>query len=250
MAPHSKEYMRAYYLANKEKWAYDKEKAAARRADPIKGPRILATNRRSQQRNRVQRLKDTREWRKRNAEHVAEYNKQWHEANNGKALDLNRAWRRDNREKRNGQLRDRYYSDILFRVEITLRNRLKSAIIRRLQKPHDSPPTERLIGCTLDQFIVWIEQHFTEGMTWSNYGKWHIDHARPCCSFDLTDPTQQLECFHYTNLQPLWAIDNCQKSSFWGGFRHHRSHKAAYERRAISRAMPTPDPQIPLEPKL
>lgn len=57
-----------------------------------------------------------------------------------------------------------------------------------------------------------LEQQFTEGMTWENYGEWHVDHIRPCVSFDLSIPEQQQECFHYTNLQPLWAKDNLQKS--------------------------------------
>jgi len=51
-------------------------------------------------------------------------------------------------------------------------------------------------------------------MTWSNYGKgWHIDHIKPCASFDLSNPEQQKICFHYTNLQPLWAIDNIKKGA-------------------------------------
>jgi len=52
-------------------------------------------------------------------------------------------------------------------------------------------------------------------MSWDNYGYrgWHIDHIRPCASFDLTDPEQQRECFHYTNLQPLWWQDNLRKGT-------------------------------------
>lgn len=49
-------------------------------------------------------------------------------------------------------------------------------------------------------------------MSWDNFGEWYIDHIKPCCSFDLTDIEQQKKCFHYTNLQPLWAIDNLKKS--------------------------------------
>ena len=60
-----------------------------------------------------------------------------------------------------------------------------------------------------------LENQFVDGMNWNNYGKngWHIDHIKPCASFDLTDPKQQKICFHYTNLQPLWAIDNLIKHS-------------------------------------
>ena len=54
-------------------------------------------------------------------------------------------------------------------------------------------------------------------MSWDNYGihGWHIDHIRPCASFDLTDPEQQRQCFHYPNLQPLWAFDNLSKNDGW-----------------------------------
>jgi hypothetical protein len=50
-------------------------------------------------------------------------------------------------------------------------------------------------------------------MSWDNYGiaGWHIDHIKPCCTFDLTDLEQQKQCFHYTNLRPLWAKDNLRR---------------------------------------
>lgn len=67
-------------------------------------------------------------------------------------------------------------------------------------------------GCSVDDLILHIESIFLDGMTWDNHGKWHIDHIKPCCAFDLTDPKQQRDCFHYSNLQPLWAVDNLKKS--------------------------------------
>jgi hypothetical protein len=69
----------------------------------------------------------------------------------------------------------------------------------------------------VEQLRQHLEAQFTDGMSWDNYGRdgWHIDHIRPCASFDLTDPEQQRQCFHYTNLQPLWAADNIRKGAVW-----------------------------------
>ena len=61
--------------------------------------------------------------------------------------------------------------------------------------------------------FLWLhlKTKFKEGMTIKNYGDWHVDHIKPCASFDLTDAKQQMLCFNYTNLQPLWAKENLQK---------------------------------------
>ena len=49
-------------------------------------------------------------------------------------------------------------------------------------------------------------------MTWENHGKWHVDHIKPCCTFDFSKEEEQKKCFHYTNLQPLWAEENLVKA--------------------------------------
>ena len=58
-----------------------------------------------------------------------------------------------------------------------------------------------------------LEKQFQKGMTWNNYGMygWHIDHIIPCSAFNLNLESEQRKCFNYTNLQPLWAIDNIKK---------------------------------------
>ena len=67
----------------------------------------------------------------------------------------------------------------------------------------------------MEELKIHIEGKFVEGMTWENHGSWHLDHVRPCCSFDLKNEEEQKKCFHYTNLQPLWAVENLSKQAWF-----------------------------------
>jgi hypothetical protein len=73
------------------------------------------------------------------------------------------------------------------------------------------------LGCSIDFLKQHLEKLFSFGMSWDNYGEWHIDHKRPIASFDLRLEEDCQKCFHYSNLQPLWAIDNFKKNSSWEG---------------------------------
>ena len=90
-----------------------------------------------------------------------------------------------------------------------LRTRIYSAIMNgNGQKAYSSV---ELLGCTINHCRIHLERQFSEGMSWNNHGEWHIDHRKPCAVFDLTDSDEQKKCFHYTNLQPMWADENIAK---------------------------------------
>jgi hypothetical protein len=76
--------------------------------------------------------------------------------------------------------------------------------------------SSKLLDCNFGELKMYLESKFLPGMTWDNYGEWHIDHIKPCAIFDLTDLEQRKQCFHYSNLQPLWAIDNIKKGAKYG----------------------------------
>ena len=107
--------------------------------------------------------------------------------------------------------RQRSCSDTGFRLLKSMRHRVHLALKSRDSSKASS--TTVLIGCTIEELKHHLESKFTSGMTWENYGKWHVDHIRPCASFDLNNPEEQKVCFHYSNLQPLWARDNIVKGS-------------------------------------
>jgi hypothetical protein len=91
--------------------------------------------------------------------------------------------------------------------------------------------TFELIGCTIEQLKQQFELQFKPGMSWKNHSRngWHIGHIRDCCSFDLTDPEQQRQCFHYTNLEPQWAGDNLSKPRDKKG--NNYGHQSSNQRR-------------------
>ena len=104
--------------------------------------------------------------------------------------------------------KDRCARDPAYHMLRRLRCRLRAAT-----KANKCASTLELTGCTSQQLRGHLESQFHDGMTWDNRHKWHIDHIRPCAAFDLTDESEQRACFHYSNLQPLWARDNLSKGS-------------------------------------
>lgn len=70
------------------------------------------------------------------------------------------------------------------------------------------------LGCSIEEFIIYIEGLFTEGMTWENYGRggWCLDHVIPIDYFVKND-LDIWKANHYLNLQPLWWEDNLKKSN-------------------------------------
>jgi hypothetical protein len=96
------------------------------------------------------------------------------------------------------------------RLAVHQRARIYAALRRGWIKK--SANTRDLLGCGYPELRAYLESQFRPGMTWENYGPvWHVDHRKPCASFDLTDPVQQQACFHHTNLQPLFAEENLKK---------------------------------------
>jgi hypothetical protein len=119
-------------------------------------------------------------------------------------------WWSDNRERLNARSRERRASDPSFKIRCNLRARL-SMLVRKSATSKTSR-TFDLLGCSLPSFMIYLESKFEIGMAWGNYGKWHIDHIMPCAIFDLTKVDHQKRCFHFSNMQPLWAVDNRRKS--------------------------------------
>lgn len=107
--------------------------------------------------------------------------------------------------------KERRKTNPAYHIKQTLRHALWEALKGRKKSRH----LMELLGCTIEELILHLEKQFQIGMTWENYGQlgWEIDHIHPCASFNFSNPEQLATCFHYTNLQPLWGMDNLRKSN-------------------------------------
>lgn len=112
--------------------------------------------------------------------------------------------------------RERHYrrqNNIQYRLANTLRCRLRHALHGRVK----SGSAVRDLGCSVDFLIKHFESQFLPGMNWSNYGIgikcWTIDHIIPMYLVDLSLPENQLKVCHYTNLRPMWFLDNIKRYS-------------------------------------
>ena len=133
-----------------------------------------------------------------NSERIAAYKKAYREAN----LEELSAYQLEYK-------RNRYSNDPIFRQIDNTRCHLRDILHGR--RSHQ--PTLDLLGCTRQEYRDHLESQFTDGMSWSNYGEWHVDHIIPVSAFDQSKLDERAICWHYSNTQPLWAEDNAAKGA-------------------------------------
>ena len=205
----SKERSKKYYIINKEK--------------------IKKKNKEYYSKNKEKIKEERKEYYSNNKEGIKKRGKKYRKKNIEKVKAYEKFRNIRDRDKRNKASREYYAKnkkDLIKKKKIYEANRSKKdpsfKLIRNLRRrtlyalkgKDKSANTMTLLGVPNIEF-VWnhLEKSFKPGMTRKNHGKWHIDHIKPCASFNLTKPSEQRECFHYTNLQPLWASENLAKGS-------------------------------------
>lgn len=84
--------------------------------------------------------------------------------------------------------------------------------VRSALKSSKSKPSIEYLGCEIEEFKEHIESKFKEGMSWENYGEWHIDHIVPL-RYQNPSIEEVMERLHWENTQPLWASENIAKGN-------------------------------------
>ena len=169
-----------------------------------------------------------RDYANRNREKIREWKRSYFKSARGRAVRqasdrrcvkrvaaYKKAWAERNRQKIAVNSRIRRKTDMSFAIGVALRTRMAQALRKYQRAQGESVTTSmrKLLGCPVGELVKYLESRFLPGMSWENRKLWHIDHVRPLASFDLSDVEQQHVAFHYTNVQPLWAIDNFRKGA-------------------------------------
>lgn len=199
--------------------------ARARKADPAHDRAIRDA---WYKRNRERILAESRQWFEQHGKRAqqsasdggktpkqkqSEYNKRYAQQNKDRIKERRRHREANNRPAVRKAKADKYATDPFYWIAVRLRARLREALKSRGIRKNNR--TMELIGCTTEHLRQHLERQFRDGMTWENrgYRGWHIDHIIPCAAFDLSNPDHQRQCFHWTNLQPLWEADNKSKGA-------------------------------------
>lgn len=190
-----KEKKRKYYLENKEKY---KKWRKQWHDNPD---------------NQSYKKEKLKEWRENNVEHLKEYSKKRYEENKESISENKKVWRQKNKDKineyRRNYQKERLKNDPLFKLKSSIRNRINLSFKRGGFTKKSK--TGEILGCSFEEFRLYLEPLFTENMNWENQGEWHLDHIIPVSLAETEEEVIKLN--HYTNFQPLWAEDNIRKSN-------------------------------------
>jgi len=151
--------------------------------------------------------------RKSNPEKHNKANAEWRKKNKEKHRENARIWGKLNRERcaANKRKRDnhRRKNDPIYAMRARLRSRIRTALkdggLKKKTETYD------ILGADYKTVTSHLESMFCDGMSWENRSEWHIDHIIPLSS--ANDEESLIRLCHYTNLQPLWAMDNLKKGN-------------------------------------
>jgi hypothetical protein len=147
----------------------------------------------------------------------SEFYKKWSKKNRNYVRKQHTKWREENREHVNAYSREYNKNKCAIDPRYRLSRNTRTALWTCLKEKNVAKyrSTFALLGYTIEELMQHLEKQFTEGMTWDNYGQWHVDHIRPMSSFNFTslDDPEFKECWDLCNLQPLWGTENLSKGS-------------------------------------
>lgn len=162
------------------------------------------------EKDKKSKIEKQKKYTEKNINKVKDYQKEYRLKNKEKLSSYIKKYRNENRSDLNQKETLRKKKDILYKLKHIVRNRLYQYLKSKNKKKKNK--TFEIVGCSVEELKIHIENLFVDGMSWNKMGKEiHIDHIIPLSSAKTEKDLFQL-C-HYKNLQPLWAEENLKKSN-------------------------------------
>lgn len=134
----------------------------------------------------------------------------YYKLNKEDIVDFQRKYYEKNKEKKIKHHTERMKNDSLYRFKHNTRSLIRGSFKRSIKGMYKkAKQTEQILGCSMQEFILYIESKLKYGMSLGNHGEWHLDHIIPLATAKTEEEIIKLN--HYTNFQPLWAKDNFSK---------------------------------------
>lgn len=201
----------------------NKEKIAQR--DAIYARENAETIKEKKRTRRLQSLDEERakgrERRLKNPEGERERTSRWYKNHRQEALQYAAEWSENNREKRR-EISIRYNRKVRSTPKGRLSSNISRGVYRALKSGKQGKSTFSLMDYSLGELMAHLERQFLPGMTWENYGDWHVDHKVPLAAHNFETPKDLdfKRAWSLENLQPMWAKDNHSKGAkiIYGAF--------------------------------
>jgi hypothetical protein len=158
-----------------------------------------------------------KKWRDSNKEYISSKSKTWYEKNKEHRKEYLKEYREKNidniRKTKRDYERNRKARDPLYKLISNFRTAIYQ-VLKENQIQKNGHYFE-VLKYSPENLIERLESKFKDGMTWDNYGEWHVDHIKPISLFQITEigDDEFMSCWSLDNLQPMWGIENIRKSN-------------------------------------
>lgn len=143
--------------------------------------------------------------------------KKWYEENKDKWNEYIKEYREKNKEKireiKRNYERTRKANDPLYKLVANFRTAIWTVLKENNMDKYGH--YFEILQYSPEQLATHLEKQFSEGMTWENYGDWHVDHKTPITAFNFQEigDNEFMRCWSLENLQPMWGDENIRKSN-------------------------------------
>jgi hypothetical protein len=161
-----------------------------------------ASDKRTYKKHKEKRLNYHKKWCENKREYLNQYHKEWREKNIDK-----------HRENKRNYEKTRKANDPLYKLIANFRTAIYTVLKENNMNKYGH--YFEILKYSPDELSNHLETKFTDGMTWENYGEWHVDHIKPISSFNFNEVGDEefLKCWSLDNLQPMWGEENIRKSN-------------------------------------